>query len=607
MANRLLKLADVKFTPAIPYQPAVPGYWYLVEVSRPGTWVYVGPALSRNYVRGFGVSGFRSTLSYRPNGTVQELRFAPSVPALPGRPASTTYTAIVGWNAGGRSIESLAADGSFQFNVGPNPIGVVVGLVNQDLSTLPTDQSHAFYVQGTTVSVLERGVEVATVPTTHNEATPFVISRSGLQVTYKYGAWEYVSATPSFDAVYLDTSFYFTGDFVENPSIEVGADVSGSAIGTLRAIDGIASDAISTSLVQLVGYGSVSRLTGYASLSNDSVGVAAGSLGRLSGLAADGFYAQADGVIAALNGEALGGFDLPAFVFGYGVIPSVIGAAVCLVGGVGTVESSVKPLDALAADYPMNYGQASGTLQPLFGAQAYLIDPALDTPITASGALLGDYFFVDYREQAFIRDAVELRTAFTARVSVTDAIFDALDLRDTLTFQQFVQAVIRDRMAISGDHKSAQAAAIQYAVNVLTGAPTTYQGFAFDSFASAAGSVYATDSTGLYRVRPGDDNGSPISVELDFGATDFGTPNAKVVETVYLGVTTDGEVLLRANRDGDDSLYRVVQRGPIMRALLAKGSTGRRWNLALEVVDATHFELDLVEIMVGVSTRRWMR
>jgi hypothetical protein len=40
---------------------------------------------------------------------------------------------------------------------------------------------------------------------------------------------------------------------------------------------------------------------------------------------------------------------------------------------------------------------------------------------------------------------------------------------------------------------------------------------------------------------------------------------------------------------------------------MAKGVTGRRWSLSLEVVDATEFELDLVEIMVGINTRRWTR
>jgi len=42
-----------------------------------------------------------------------------------------------------------------------------------------------------------------------------------------------------------------------------------------------------------------------------------------------------------------------------------------------------------------------------------------------------------------------------------------------------------------------------------------------------------------------------------------------------------------------------------MRAKPAKGVNARLWNVSLEIVDATEFELDLVEIQVGVSSRRW--
>jgi hypothetical protein len=74
---------------------------------------------------------------------------------------------------------------------------------------------------------------------------------------------------------------------------------------------------------------------------------------------------------------------------------------------------------------------------------------------------------------------------------------------------------------------------------------------------------------------------------------------------VYLGAATDGQLYVRMDTGLDSRLYRVVQRGDMMRALTAKGVGSRMWNVSLEIVDTTDFELDVVEIQVGVASGRW--
>ncbi|MNF00020.1 hypothetical protein D3C80_1987760 [compost metagenome] len=76
---------------------------------------------------------------------------------------------------------------------------------------------------------------------------------------------------------------------------------------------------------------------------------------------------------------------------------------------------------------------------------------------------------------------------------------------------------------------------------------------------------------------------------------------------MYLGLDTDGEAVVTLRNDGVDRAYRVIPRGPLMRADAARGVTGRQWNLTLEVVDATELTLDGVEQLVAVATRRWTR
>jgi hypothetical protein len=109
----------------------------------------------------------------------------------------------------------------------------------------------------------------------------------------------------------------------------------------------------------------------------------------------------------------------------------------------------------------------------------------------------------------------------------------------------------------------------------------------------------------VYRARAGDDDGTRLNAYVDFGTTDFGASTVKSVEAVYMGVATDGELYARMETGTHSRLYRVVPRGDMMRAKPAAGVHARLWNVSLEIVDATEFELDLVEIKVGVSSRRW--
>ncbi|MNN47597.1 hypothetical protein D3C81_1620250 [compost metagenome] len=143
-------------------------------------------------------------------------------------------------------------------------------------------------------------------------------------------------------------------------------------------------------------------------------------------------------------------------------------------------------------------------------------------------------------------------------------------------------------------------------MNVLTRALSQYQGFAFDAFANVNQLLYACRSDGVYLVRPGDDNGDAIDAFVDFGATDFGLTTVKGLDAVYLGATTDGQLFVRLRNETSDRLYRVKQRGPIMRSDPAKGASGRIWNIALEVAAATDFELDLIEVLATPTGRRWI-
>lgn len=609
MANQLKKLADVQYTPGRPYIPAQPGYCYWQEYQLPNRYVLRTSTTTAPWLDGGTIVTTTSWWAVEPGGTAYRQICVPAVPEQTAVPATTSYTAIVGWNAGGRSIEPIAQDGYFEFKVSPGPIGVVVGLVSQNISTLPSEPTHAFYAHGTQVDIIESGTVVATAPGAFSSAKPMRISRSGVQVTYTYDGWTYESAEPSYNPQFLDAALYYTGDSVVDPIVVQGSGGVGTVDATLPSLSGLASDydyGVDGDYGQT--YATLQPLEGVAQATNTAVFSASGTLAAMSGMAADFAlsYGQVEGSTAALTGDATGGFPAPAFVYGYGVVSSMSGNSVALVGEIGEAAGFTAVMAGMATDFDAPWGQASGTLPSLQG-NAVLTTPAADLPRLQQGFVLGDSYFAPLVARETIREGLQLSGEFDATVIVTDSFMDGLIMQDTYTVSQAIQAIVEAGLLLSGANDPT-AIPVQYAVNTLTGALSTYQGFDFRGFARTGGQTYAARADGLYRVRAGDDDdGEPITVDIDLGADGFGVPNAKTIDAVYLGMATDGQVYLRANVDGDERRYRVVQRDHMMRALLARGVTGRRWNLALEVVDATEMELDLVEILVAVNQRRWTR
>lgn len=605
MANRLNKLAEVQYTPGTPYVPAQPAYCTSTTRERTGVGFSSG-ALAPTVV----IDADTLTVSYTTSPTVPEYSTTPSTspvcyPAVPeqlGTQASVTYTAINGWNGGGRSIDPLTGDGAFRFQVSGVPSAVVVGLSGADTSTLPNEPSHAFYVHGTTVEVLESGVSVATSATPHAYATPLAISRSAGTVTYLHGDWSYTSAVASVGDQYLDAAIYASGDYVDNPELLAPLALNGRAVGTLPPLFGVSLGEGVTSYSLAAGilpalFGGSTGLTG-------EVGGATASLPLLLARASDYPYSAAEGSLPLLSAYGDGGFPQVSLITAVGALPPLAAWSYSYTGEVGSASGSLPLLAAQGSDRS-DYGAASGSLPALLGMGLTLPDFG-DNRADNSFLVAGDFYTSTRRPSGYAQSALTVQDSYTLSMLVDGQVFDSLALSDSTSAYRLLTALAQSGLLLGTDSSTGNVAA-QYAVNALSNALTTYDGFDFLQFARTDAAVYAVRSDGLYRLRPGDDNGSPISVYVDFGETDFGSVKAKTVEQVFLGLSTDGDVLVTLRSDDVERTYRAIQRGPLLRVNGARGVTARRWNLTLEVVDATELELDTVEQLVAVSTRRWTR
>lgn len=601
MANRLKKLADARYTPGTPGQPYVPAYCvtetYKVPGYQSGTTTIVLDEQGR-------VVSQVNTGPYVPPRNVKIRTCFPAQPYVPAVPPTTTYTAVNGWNGGARSIVQIDRDGFAEFQVNTNPAAVVVGFSDTDVSSLPSEQSHALYIHSTIVDVIERGVVVHTAPISHTYANVYRIERRGLTVTYSSGVWSYTSANPVDTALFLDASIYASGDYVDNPTLEALSN-DGTAAGSLAAMVGHGYEG-----AYAEAYGSLGAMSGEAGTL--FVVTAGGQLPALTGVVSEGLYVYGGGTLQALTGQADGGYPEVSLIYGVGIMGSMLGTAHGLTGEVGTVEASLPAMGGLASEGV--YGEVRGTLPALTG-YADSGWPVPNEDYQQDVVLVGDYYVPSSPASGSIAERLEITDEFAYGVSVDDVIYDALALTDALTVEQAIEAIIEASLTLGNDLSGAlrielpggviAGEPLQYAVNVLTGAITTYSGFGFSGFARCGQDLYGCKADGVYRVRRGDDDGDPIQGHIDFGTTDFGSTGVKSVESVYLGVATDGQIVAKLVADGgDERQYRVVQRGPIMRAVTAKGVGGRMWNVALEIIDASEFELDVMEVQVGIS-RRW--
>lgn len=607
MANRLRKLAITTYAPGIAYQPAQPAYCVTNSYWVPEQYVVT----SYTVVSGVDIDG--NPVHYnRPNYTlvprrqVHEKTCYPAKPAVVGVPPSTSYTAVTGWNAGASSISQLLEDGYVEFKAGATPFGVVAGISANDHGTLPSEQTHAFYIHGATVDIFESGALVAAGVVAHSPDNLYRITRKGGRVAYSVGGWSLTSGTPSDGPVVLDASLYASGDFVDSPAVVPLTGTPAHIAGSFAPLTGRLGYADYCELA-----GSFAPLSGSMTVRSDST--IAGSFAALTGVMADRPYTEITGSFAALTGSMEGGFP-QVYVSGlYGSFAPLSGVAVVLSGEVAAISGSFGALTGFMADHP--YSEISGSFAPLTGVMRESDRPSNEAYF-ASSLFFADWYKPDLVALARFTSGLKLGGGSFELTVFAGAYFSStLLFGSTWSSSYALDASFSSSLRLGGSFTGLRAPQTlaeqmaaepaQYAINAQTGAITQYAGFAFDGFARTDDqALYAVRPDGVYRVRQGDDDGAPLQARIDFGASDYGTSQIKRMAAVYFGLETDGDVTMRLDSDSGAQEYRVIHNGPMARVVTAKGASGRLWNMALEIEDATHFELDAIEAEVGATVRR---
>lgn len=338
MSNTLTKIASVTtLAPAIPGTPGrapVPAY-----CTTQSTTTLTYPVI---YVLADGSS------VGAPAGTLQAIQ-GNSVPVTTTKtvcypavagiaptayvPANVRTQQNLGWNAGARSVGTLAADGGALFSVPQTVIGAIVGFNNGAIDFSYADVNHALFFRRGLVSVLESGVTVGgSIPYVTTDV--FRIERTGAAVRYyQNSTLLYTSTTLSYGVQYLEAALYSGNDVVLNASL-VTTTTAGSGTG-------------GAALGQLAAYGGINSSSGTAAFSPLTVSatgfMAQGGGASLAPLQALGGKAYASSVTTLLPFAAQGGADFaPAFAVGAGFLSAFSAQGMGRTGG-----STVSPFNSL--------------------------------------------------------------------------------------------------------------------------------------------------------------------------------------------------------------------------------------------------------------------
>lgn len=611
MANRLQKTPLAVYTPAVRAVAARPAYCTQAPayggVAGLGatftggnsggsltTEAAIREALKAGYA-GYSVPVYSPS---RPRYTSKQVCY-PAVQPVAAVPSRTDYVSGSGWNAGARSIDPIPEGGFFRATLAVSPIATMVGVTRREFVLDYAAMPAAIVVRPSGYTIVERGISVtAELPFPPGGVVELQRLASGRIAFLVAGEEVYVSTTSVLGEAYAGAMLYSLQDTIDSPELGLlsePAQFSASTPSLVALVADAPVSVISASLPSL-------RLDALLVEVQGAIRFSA-TMPRVASLTADRPLVMVDAELPAPTLVATLGRTEASTSGILALIPPPRLDALLMSGGTCSVDVEVPRIATLVSDRHLAMVRGVAPIRVAMMVGEPYLEPgfidASDAVVAVDRATLDTVLVLVALDSLDVSGSAEL--TFVLELSA----LAPLGLSDSVTFGQLVELLAIERVAITSDAAAAQRQALQYAVNALTGAPTTYDGFDFLSFATVDGVTYGVRADGLYQI--GDSIGADelISALVDFGTSDFSDAHVKRMETAYLGLRTDGQAFLRVRADvGTERVYRVLGQNNVRRSSLGKGIAGRSWTLKLELVDASFAEVDSLELAVGATQRR---
>lgn len=567
-----------------------------------------------------------------PKTTLTYYGDAPAVPPKLDVPGSTVSplkqsTALannLGWYGSAVSTANLA-NGSFSFAFDPSPLGIICGLRDGADPTFAATDPHAvqwgYYLHGDTISIMEYGVVVYTVPPEFvangvrlgiefiGDLPVYWLALSGDELP-RYNMW---SSSKRREAnrrmLYARAHLFAYTDSVHTPIFTPYTNASAASSGPAFVASGQSEfmtfyaygyknivNVMQPLLPFAVNAGQLTAASGSARLTLQTLSfvgtapllpvpeVMEGNV-ELAPLLSVGFgRTNATGSALAptlQNFAAIGGRA------GYAAGATQLQNFVAAGGGYSLADTI--GLAGLSAD-----GTAlSGVVRNVTAGNAPTAQDALQA---------GRFIVVVFDERGTLLTSAALGTLRDAN-AISLIISDA-----ALTGSALLLATLYSIIGSTSIDSQAQAAGEVWVINVETGASVRYENFNFNSYAKIGGVYYGARSSGIYELDGDTDAGTAISAVVDMGRMNFNSPMLKRLESAYLSVSSYGTMQLRITDDnGNVYTYDARRSDAAMQQQRIDVGRGLKANyMQFEIINdlGADFELAGAEFVSVDSARR---
>ena len=535
----------------------------------------------------------------------------PPTPAIPATPAQNSLDLQLGWNARSHSIRPMAESGVFRFKVA-GVQGAVVGLTPAPLSSGFSDLRWAFYVEQGILRIYESGAAVETIGP-YTAGTELMLARRFNQIEYYVGGVLERTVPNAEVPMYLGAALYAGGDYIYDASLtEWDAGSGGAILQPVQAFGGDVEYAIGSIVLERV-----QALGGSDPFSSGEI-----VLLPVQALGADS-SGYGHGAIALMPVEAEGeGLALAPYVVSGAVISlPVIAQGVGTSGGVGNGEVVLLPVTSIGSDYPYSYGAVVSRPVTSYGedyslqTEANMISVALALGGTESLAVAVVVFNSDMTTASVIvATPLNLGTVVSAMTATTPYLTQA-EITALITSLMSARGINGGGLGGTGggiegegeDADDADNGLSVWVMNMETSGATRYENYNFNSFAKIGETYYGANDAGLFELAGDSDNGANVEAEINFGKLRFGTSARKSMRYCYIGTSSNGQMILKVEADGETYYYELRDHDELQemqRFEMGRGLRAVYYDFTLKNCDGSAFDLASIEFTPIPLTRR---
>ena len=609
MTNTLIKRSNISYSPGSPGVAASPGSPAAPAFTGNQVQVVCSFRLLTPVAGGFGTgmvtSGSGVIASVGNNSysyvcapanvlvsTPARVAVAPTPGILP-TPSQTFTDYRFGWNAAARSIASFVLNGYAQFQIPAAAQGVTAGLAPAGIVS-GINIAYAFYVVRGIARIYENGYQRLYLGAYTPGAVFRIERRNGTVSYYIDGALVYTSQIPSTGTLFLDAALYAGGDYLDTPSI-AATSPGGQASIALEALALKGGRATSSSgySLRLQPLTVVGRVGTRSSASLQPITVRGGKAN----------YGEAVIRLPALTVMGIQ-YDRPAaYSLGSLSLAPLGVAAAGKTGGMIQGNVALAPLQVLGGR--LGYGESKVALAPLqvFG---YAYEGSKNATIFAQTVASTLFSYFGNVEVQLI-SSFTAGTTFATLTIRSAAIAESAAVNATLTYSAVMQALMATQAKVFAGIPILTQDGEVWVVNDESGASSTYENYAFNSFGKFQGKYFGAKADGVYLLEGATDKGAPIRSMISLGKQDFGTTAQKTVPNCYIGLSSSGNVFLKVIANGTSYIYKTARSDSYLReqrVALGKGLRANYLTFELYNEAGADFELASVEFEVAALSRR---